>query len=159
MPKKSRCGVKRRGAQKETPPKKEKAIVKTAYKTHVIRRGDTVTRICNKYNINKKTLLKANNLRSSNLKAGQRLRIPYRTTAYKLVKKSEATAGLKPAEMLPENLIIHTYTRVLHIQLYTIFLPQGSDRYATILRGRLDRIHDQVHKDLVKLTCVRLDLR
>jgi membrane-bound lytic murein transglycosylase D len=85
-----------------------KAIVTTGYKTHVIKRGDSVSRICRKYNINKKTLLKANNLRSSKLIAGKRLRIPYRTTAYKLVDKSVATASLKPAEMMPENLIIHT---------------------------------------------------
>jgi membrane-bound lytic murein transglycosylase D len=85
-----------------------KATVTTGYKTHVIRRGDTVSRICSKYNINKKTLLKANNLRSSKLIAGKRLRIPYRTTAYKLVDKNVATASLKPAEMMPENLIIHT---------------------------------------------------
>lgn len=85
-----------------------KAIVTTGYKTHTIRRGDTVSRICRKYNINKKTLLQANNLRSTELKAGKRLRIPYRTTAHKLVsKKDMMTAQLSPADALPENLLIH----------------------------------------------------
>lgn len=84
-----------------------KATISTAYKTHVIKRGDTVTRICNKYNINKKTLLKANNLRSNILVTGKRLRIPYRTTSYKLVDESIIAAGLIQAEMLPENLVIH----------------------------------------------------
>lgn len=88
-----------------------KAIVTTGYKTHVIRRGDTVSRICRKYNINQKTLLQANNLRSAQLKAGKRLRIPYRTTAYKLVDKSMMASKLGPAEMLAENLIIHKVQR------------------------------------------------
>jgi membrane-bound lytic murein transglycosylase D len=84
-----------------------KASISTGYKTHVIRKGDTVTRICNRYNINMKTLLKANNLRSNVLVAGRRLRIPYRTTSYRLLDEGMMTAGLAPAEMLPENLIIH----------------------------------------------------
>ncbi len=84
-----------------------KATISTAYKTHVIQKGETVSRICQKYDINKKTLLKANNLRSNMLMAGKRLRIPYRTTSYKLIDESLMTAGLKPAEMLPENMIIH----------------------------------------------------
>jgi membrane-bound lytic murein transglycosylase D len=84
-----------------------KATISTAYKTHVIKKGDTVSRICQKYDINKKTLLKANNLRSNVLVAGKRLRIPYRTTSYKLIDESLMAAGLEPAEMLPENMIIH----------------------------------------------------
>jgi len=84
-----------------------KAIITTAYKTHIIKKGDTVSRICRKYDINKKTLLKANDLRSNTLVAGKRLRIPYRTTSYKLIDEKLMKAGLQPAEMLPENLIIH----------------------------------------------------
>jgi membrane-bound lytic murein transglycosylase D len=84
-----------------------KATVSTSYKTHVIKKNDTVTRICKKYNINKKTLLKANNLRSNELVAGKRLRIPYRATSYKLMAEGVLSAGLAPAEMRPENLIIH----------------------------------------------------
>ncbi len=83
------------------------ATVTTGYKSHVVRKGETVTRICNKYNINKKTLLKANNLRTANLMAGQRLRIPYKTTSYKLLDKNVAVAGIGPADMSPENLVRH----------------------------------------------------
>jgi len=83
------------------------ATVTTGYKTHVVRRGETVTRICNKYNINKKTFLKSNNLRTANLKSGQRLRIPYKTTSYKLMDENMMSAGLGPAKMLPENLVMH----------------------------------------------------
>lgn len=84
-----------------------KATVSTSYKTHVISKNDTVTGICKKYNINKKSLLKANNLRSNVLVAGRRLRIPYQTTSYKLLDESVLTAGLAPAAMIPENLIVH----------------------------------------------------
>jgi membrane-bound lytic murein transglycosylase D len=83
------------------------ATVSTDYKTHVVKKGETVTRICNKYSIDKKTLLKANNLRTANLLAGQRLRIPYRTTSYKLLDKSLAAARIGPADKAPENLVKH----------------------------------------------------
>lgn len=88
-----------------------KATISTKYKTHIIKKGDTVSRICKKYNINQKTLLKSNNLRSSVLIAGKRLRIPFRTTSYKLLDESEIAAGLAPAEMTPENLVIHKIQR------------------------------------------------
>lgn len=39
--------------------------------------------------------------------AGKRLRIPFRTTSYKLLDENMVLAGLGPAEILPENLIIH----------------------------------------------------
>jgi membrane-bound lytic murein transglycosylase D len=83
------------------------ATVTTDYKSHVVRKGETVTRICNKYNIDKKTLLKANNLRTANLQAGQRLRIPYKTTAYKLLDPNLVAARIGPADMTPENRLLH----------------------------------------------------
>jgi len=64
-------------------------VVTTGYKTHIVRRGDSITRICNIYNLNKTILLKANNLHSAKLRAGQHLRIPYQTTKYVLLKKGE----------------------------------------------------------------------
>ncbi len=64
-------------------------VITTAYKTHTVRRGDTLTNVCKKYKINKTILLKANNLRTASLKKGQRLRIPYRTTKYVLLKDGE----------------------------------------------------------------------
>jgi membrane-bound lytic murein transglycosylase D len=59
------------------------------FKTHVVSRGETLTGICRHYNINKTTILKANNLHSANLQIGQRLRIPYQTTKYVLLKEGE----------------------------------------------------------------------
>ena len=83
------------------------ATVTTGYKSHVVRKGETVTRICRKYQIDKKTLLKANNLRNANLQAGHRLRIPYKTTTYKMLDRNMVAGRLGPAEMTPENLILH----------------------------------------------------
>jgi len=64
-------------------------VVTTDYKTHVVAKGDTLTAICRRYNLNKTTLLKANNLNSAKLLAGQRLRIPYQSTKYVLLKDGE----------------------------------------------------------------------
>ena len=64
-------------------------VVAIDYKTHVVSRGDTLTGICRHYNINKTTILKANNLHSAKLQVGQRLRIPYQITKYVLLKKGE----------------------------------------------------------------------
>ncbi len=83
------------------------ATVATRYKFHLVRRGDTLSRICKAYKINRKTLLKANDLRRASLRPGERLRIPFRTTAYKLMDKRVATAHLRPADMAAENLILH----------------------------------------------------
>lgn len=60
-------------------------VVSTGYKTHIVKKGDTLTRICRRYKINKTTLLKVNTIRNAQLIAGKRLRIPYRTIRYKLL--------------------------------------------------------------------------
>ncbi len=49
-----------------------------AFKTHIVKKGENLTRICRLYNLDKISLLKANNLHTGRLRAGQRLRIPYR---------------------------------------------------------------------------------
>ena len=64
-------------------------VVTTDYKSHVVKKGDTLTAICRRYKVNKTTLLKANNLHSAKLLAGQRLRIPYQATKYVLLKQGE----------------------------------------------------------------------
>ncbi len=68
------------------------SIVTTGYKTHKIRKGDTLTKICKKYGINKTTLLKVNNLRNSKLASGKNLRIPYSTITYQLLPKGSKSA-------------------------------------------------------------------
>jgi membrane-bound lytic murein transglycosylase D len=84
-----------------------KAIVNTGFKIHIYRKGETLTRICRKYRINKTTLLKANKLTSSKIKHGKRLKIPYRTTSYRLLPARPLGPDYKVARELPENLILH----------------------------------------------------
>ena len=57
----------------------------TEFKTHEVKRGETLTTIRRHYNLSKTTLLKANNLEQERLSLGQHLRIPFQTTAYKLI--------------------------------------------------------------------------
>jgi membrane-bound lytic murein transglycosylase D len=64
-------------------------IPTTIYTTHTVRNGETLTTICNLYNISKTTLLKANNLRTAELKKGLHIQIPSTTTKYVLLKKGE----------------------------------------------------------------------
>jgi membrane-bound lytic murein transglycosylase D len=78
-------------------------VATTGYKTHVIQKGDTISEICRRYNINKTTLLKINNLRSSNLIAGKYLRIPQGSIRYCLLADGEE--GQIASN---ENLILHT---------------------------------------------------
>lgn len=78
------------------------SVVSTGFKTHVIRKGDTLSAICRRYNINKTTLLKINHLRSNNLVAGNHLRIPYSTTHYRLF--DTGTNG----RLASNDLILHT---------------------------------------------------
>lgn len=83
-----------------------RAIVSTEYKTHIVATGDTLTRICKRYNLNKTTLLKANNLRFEQLTIGQHLRIPYQTTTYKVIPQSQL-AGKTGAAGGNNNLVLH----------------------------------------------------
>ncbi len=78
-------------------------VATTGYKTHVIQKGDTISAICRRYNINKTTLLKINNLRSSKLIAGKYLRIPQGSIRYRLLADGEE--GQIASK---ENLILHT---------------------------------------------------
>lgn len=63
---------------------KLRPVVSTGYKTHIVRKGESISRISKRYRISMTTLLKANNLHSSKLKIGQRLRVPYKSTSYAL---------------------------------------------------------------------------
>ncbi|MFA7383711.1 MAG: transglycosylase SLT domain-containing protein [Desulfurivibrionaceae bacterium] len=66
----------------------------TEFNIHEVGRGETLTTIRKKYNLSKSTLLKANNLEYERLSLGQRLRIPFQTTAYKL---TDEPLQLEPA--------------------------------------------------------------
>jgi membrane-bound lytic murein transglycosylase D len=83
------------------------AIVSTSYKTHVVRDGESLNRVCQKYGLTKKIILKTNNLPSATLKAGQRLRIPYRTTKYVLLPEGAVAPTFLAANGSGENFILH----------------------------------------------------
>lgn len=61
------------------------SYVSTGFKTHTTRKGESLASISKKYNLNSSTILKVNNLRSSKVKSGTKLRIPYRTIKYQLL--------------------------------------------------------------------------
>lgn len=79
------------------------SYVSTGYKTHTIKKGESVASICRKYDINTTTLLKVNNLRSAQLKKGTNLRIPYSTVKYQLLP----TGSDQQLAQYKENLILH----------------------------------------------------
>lgn len=79
------------------------SYVSTGYKTHTIKRGETIASICRKYNLNSTALLKVNNLRSSTLKPGTNLRIPYPMVKYQLVPDGD----LSKIAAYNDNLILH----------------------------------------------------
>jgi len=79
------------------------SIATTSYKTHKIRKGDTLSKICSRYDVNKTTLLKVNNLRSRNLQPGHNLRIPYSTIAYRLLPEGASDAMIA----YKDSLVLH----------------------------------------------------
>jgi membrane-bound lytic murein transglycosylase D len=83
------------------------AVVTTGFKTHTVRKGETLDRVCRKYGLTKTVVLKSNNLRSSGLQAGQRLRIPYQTIAYQMLPEGSVAKGYLAAEAAGGNFILH----------------------------------------------------
>ena len=79
------------------------SVASTDYKTHIISKNETLAQICKRYNINTTTLLKINNLQSSKLVAGTRLRIPYRTIHYRILPE-----GMDASIAARDELILHT---------------------------------------------------
>ncbi len=79
------------------------STVTTGYKTHKTGKGDTLSSICARYDVNKTTLLKVNNLSSGNLSSGQNLRIPFNTISYQLLPENIARS--KAANL--DNLVMH----------------------------------------------------
>ena len=79
------------------------SVATTDYKTHIVRKGETIAKICRRYNVNTTTLLKVNNLESGTLSSGTRLRIPYRTVHYRILPE-----GMDAAVAASDELVLHT---------------------------------------------------
>ena len=79
------------------------SVVSTDFKSHRIKQGDTLSKICKRYRVNKTTLLKVNDLHSSRLIVGHNLRIPYSTVTYQLLPQDSNRAK----DIFRKNLILH----------------------------------------------------
>ncbi len=79
------------------------SMVSTGYKIHIYRKKETLTQICLKYDINKTTLLRVNDITAGRLRDGQKLKIPYTTVTYQLLPEGnqQAIAAYR------DNLILH----------------------------------------------------
>ncbi|MBW1751181.1 MAG: transglycosylase SLT domain-containing protein, partial [Deltaproteobacteria bacterium] len=86
-------------------------VVTTGYKTHKVCKGETIGRISKRYRVSMTTLLKANNLRTSKLKVGQRLRIPYKTTKYVLLKKGQTAKEYYASASKNGRMVLHELSR------------------------------------------------
>jgi len=86
---------------------KLRPVVNTAYKTHVVCKGESISQISKRYKISMTNLLKANNLRSSKLKIGQRLRIPYKKTSYTLAASGKKKSVKHAKSSSSSHKIIH----------------------------------------------------
>jgi len=88
-----------------------RSVVSTGYRIHVFHHHESLAAICRTYNISKTALLKANTIRHGHLFAGQRLRIPIKTTHYILLPENSQ-------EIAQNNLILHkvrTGETIIHI--------------------------------------------
>jgi len=83
------------------------AVVSTEFKTHKVRKGETLNDVCRRYGLTKTVVLKSNNLRSGGLQAGQRLRIPYQTTTYEMLPEGTVAKGYQVAAANGGNFILH----------------------------------------------------
>jgi len=83
------------------------AVVSTGFKTHTVKKGETLDRICRKYGLTKTVVLKSNNLGSTGLQAGQRLRIPYQITSYEMLPEGSVAKGYLAAEEAGGNFVLH----------------------------------------------------
>jgi membrane-bound lytic murein transglycosylase D len=96
--------------KKETVDKnlpRVQAVVSTGFKSHTVKAGETLDGVCRKYGLTKTVVLKSNNLRSSGLKAGQRLRIPYQTTSYEMLPEGSVAKGYLATEAAGGNFVLH----------------------------------------------------
>ena len=83
------------------------AVVSTGFKTHTVRKGETLDAVCRKYGLTKTAVLKSNNLRASGLQVGQRLRIPYQMIAYEMLPEGSVAKGYLAAEAAGGNFVLH----------------------------------------------------
>ncbi len=67
-----------------------RSVVSTGYKTHKVMKGDSLSKICKKYAVNKTTILRVNKLHNGKLAYGLRLKIPYSRISYRLLPENSS---------------------------------------------------------------------
>ncbi len=145
----------------ENNMKRLHSVASTAYKSHKVGKGDTLPKICKKYNLNTTTLLKVNNLQDGKLALGKTLRIPYSTIIYKLLPK-----GVKNAAMLSsDDLILHKVKRgdtlgaiakKYHVPIKLIVSWNGLRNAKRIRAGQqLALFIDSKGRDMIKKTAAK----
>lgn len=83
------------------------AVVSTSFKTHEVRKGESIDSICKRYGIAKTVLLKANTLGTSSVRTGQVLRIPFQTTDYAFLPDGGVGKGYALAEKAGGGFVLH----------------------------------------------------
>lgn len=79
------------------------SMVRTGYKNYKVKKGDTLARISRRYNVNRATLLRANNLQRGQLSSGLTLKIPYSTISYRLLPEGSS----KAMAAFQDHLVLH----------------------------------------------------
>lgn len=82
-------------AKKAAAPAKKKAATTANPSTHKIRKGESLSTISKKYGVSVDALKKANGMTSDNLRAGQTLKIPAKTTTAKKSTGTKKATGTK----------------------------------------------------------------
>lgn len=121
------------------------AVVSTGFKTHTVKSGETLARVCRKYGLTKTVILKSNNLRSSGLQPGQRLRIPYQTVAYEMLPAGRVAKGYLAADAADGDFILHKVrpgetvselARLYNVPAYLIAVWNDIDDISRIRAGQ-----------------------
>jgi len=81
-----------------------KPVKRTVYATHTVRRGETLSGICQRYKVSMRSLRKANKMRSSFLRVGQRLRVPTYTTRYVLASQDRPQRSTQSGRTVQQSL-------------------------------------------------------
>ena len=86
-------------ASNYTRPAKRKSTVATSSKTHIVKRGDNLGDIANKYGVSVADLRKWNRIKGNNIMAGQRVKILKNTTIMTPVaEEAIAAKDAKPSD-------------------------------------------------------------
>ncbi|MGL1932966.1 MAG: LysM peptidoglycan-binding domain-containing protein [Desulfotalea sp.] len=79
------------------------SVASTGMKIHIYKKGEKISRICRKYNINSSTLFKVNGIKNSKIAHNKRLKIPYSTISYRLLPKGDKKAMME----YKNSLVLH----------------------------------------------------